>query len=216
MSKRRSQQGPEGGRPQQVAKTAESQREADEQSELGNAAIQARLTTEEVAGTEPSAEAVQRAVSHLDHALAALHLDPADPAKIGRLVDLIERSNLSERDVLVDRLLAAETTRQVVDAALERWFGASDEATRWSVDGALAGARDALLQAAPPTPSQASGPEAAWELVASAADKGQPDRSSDGIGQAVVGFCRTLSLAVMLEEEEEEESDLDAGVELDG
>lgn len=217
MSKRRSHQGPEGSRAgRESSKTPASRHELDEQAELGNAAIQARMVTQELPGQSELSPSVQLAINHVDHALAALHLDPAEPARVERLVAILEGSNLAERDTLVDRLHAAETSRQVVDAALVRWFGSADHETRWAVDAALATVR-AALDDQQVEPVDGAGSDAPWSILegAGAQATALEGLATAPVAQAVVGFCRTLALAVMLDEEEEEEIDLDPAIGLD-
>lgn len=220
MAKRRSQTGTEIEGTNRAVSSSEPARERDEQSELGNAAIQARLTTEESA---PGATAtVQAAQALVQHALDALQLDPAQPARTQHLVALIERSQLPDRDVLADRLRAAETSRQVVDSALDRFVGAHDEAARWAVDARLAAVREALdrgeLPAALPSehggerqPSPEDGAAALVERLAQTdAAQGELAGPSDATAPsaaALSGLCRLLALTVLLDEEEDEDDD---------
>lgn len=228
MAKKRSQTGTETEGTSRVARSSEPARERDEQSELGNAAIQARLTTED---SDPGATTtVQAARALVQHALDALQLDPVQPARTQRLVALIEQSQLPDRDVLSDRLRAAETTRQVVDSALDRFVGGHDEAARWAVDARLAAVRDALdrgerstaRQAELDGEGQASPEHGAAALVERLAQADPTQAEHAGLSDAaapsaaaLAGLCRMLALTVLLDEEEEDEDWVEPDLQLD-
>jgi len=199
LSKRRSTVGPETEGAKRASSASPPTHEVDEQRELGNAVLQGRLETDELTSAETAAP--RAALTLVDHALAALHSAPADADRIARRVALLERSLLPERDALVDRLHASETARTVVDAALDRWFGAHDAETRWRVDAELLGARHALVGEIGPDPDGARQRSDVAGVVGPAA----LDALEAAAPPAVVGLCQTLALAVVLDEDEEEE-----------
>ncbi len=201
MSKRRSHAGPDHEPRRAGPERPDRGVDVDEQQELGNATLQGRLGAPATAS--PDDAAPRAAAALVQHALAALHLEPADVGRLDRLTALVERSALRERDALVDRLHASETSRSMVDRALDRWFGGHDAESRWRADAALAATRDALA-------AELGGPVAAPPEVAGAATAEALDVVRERGGEAIAGFCQTLALAVLLDEEEEEEPFADA------
>jgi hypothetical protein len=217
VSKRRSQTGHDAEPPRRAAGPIERAADVDEQREIGNAALQGRVSTPGAAAA--SGPAPRGALALVAHGLACLHLPAADPARFERLSAIVERSDLQERDAVIDRLGASETVRALVDGALDRWFGGHDEATRWRVDaalidvqGALAGASGAgifgtLEQRA--DAGGAVGPDALDALSDAARDRA-PD-----LAAALPGFCQSLALTVLLDEEEDEDDAIEPAFELD-
>jgi hypothetical protein len=183
---------------------------------LGNAAIQDRMGGDVAGVSSPDRGVAGVAGPLVTRASLALHLDPSDPARLARLVELIQASHLPDRDHVVARLHAAEATRARVDAALSATFGAADPATRERAEHALSAVAASL--------ANGSLDGSSWRDANGQIDLGLRgvggsivDRAAGwiegianargpepGLGRATSDLCRAL-LALTFDEEEEED-----------
>jgi len=189
-----------------------------DQLALGNAALQHRMGAGEVAALGPAEALVPDLATPLVfRAMLALQLDSADPERLDRLVHFLQQSNLPDRQALVERLVAAETTRAMVDASLDHAFGAHDGATRDRADGTLAAVLESLASGTLDgstwrdrtgevdigvDDTQGSGTDRAMAWIERLAEHREP-----GSGAAARDFCRSIATSLLLDEDED---DMDA------
>ncbi len=133
--------------------------------------------------------------------LLALELQPRE-TQLDRFVAILERSKLPEdrKEWLIDRLRTDESTAHQVRDSVERWFHQDNEATRQQVGDVLAAVSGALFD--PDTVVSASPGTAQARAEAAIAELSAAQGAS---GEAILGLCRDLHLALWWEEEEEEE-----------
>jgi hypothetical protein len=150
------------------------------------------------------------------HAQAALELRPTPQDKLDRLMDIVQRSGLDEgrRIEMSDRLRSGQEAAFSVGRALSNTFGVEDSPeARDHVADLLVGISGALQSGTAEGDSWLAG-GAGVEVPSEGSLRERADRllvgltesvsAGSGQGEAVAALCRTVQLAVLLDEEEEE------------
>jgi hypothetical protein len=168
------------------------------------------------------------ALPMVDRGALALQLSPPDPAKIDRLVDIVERSALplDRKHELTSQLRNDEALSKGVQDAMLQWFNTDSQAFRghlsdsldaiafglgggsvdatgkgWALpDGTVVGLSTSSLDG--PVTGRA---EALLGDLSGHLATGPVAEQVGSDGAAIRGFCRHLYLAVFFDEEEEEE-----------
>ncbi|MFT4628171.1 MAG: hypothetical protein ACI8PZ_006866 [Myxococcota bacterium] len=187
---------------------------------LGNEAVQRGIEGPEAAAA-PGVDVVRDvAAPGVAHTLVALELRPMAPQRLERLLAILAGSALDEgrRAELVDRLEADQQTASVVGQALAAAFGEADgDAVRERAVDVLMVVADALSSGSPDGPSWRT-PQGTVDVPEVGSLRARADALVAGLvdslgdaagvkGEAVATMCRTVQLAVLLEEEEEEGPD---------
>ncbi len=223
MSKQRKtpEQAPVGSRSEgSRAKEAESGREGP-----GNAAVQDQISGRAADGAVGLDVVRETAAPMLDRAALALQLFPRERTQVERFAGILEKSNLPDdrKAALIERLRSDEAAANGVAEVVARHFGADGDEVRgaivdgldtlgrsladggpgsehssWQVGDREIALSAAALEGAVSTRAEALLSDLADSLLAGLAATRSP-------GEAVVGLCRDLNLALLWDEEEEEE-----------
>jgi hypothetical protein len=202
---------------------------AVEGTALSNQQVQAQLGAMRTGPAAVDLDTVRRAAFPLvERAILALQTLPVDAERVNRFVDILSRSHLPEdrKQELVDRLLNDQAAAGAIHSAMERVFGADDEAVRsqlvgllddvWSglqhgrADGMDWRLEDGRRLDLPEGAHRGAVGGRAEELVGRLSEELAPAGVRERLGEAPVDravrtFCRDVYLAVRLSREEEEE-----------
>ena len=223
MSKKRGKQGAdrsvESAETSGPARGPERDPALHDQGQMGNSALQARMGGESEHGTglEQADLVAQMALPAVERALLVLQLDPHDPARVERLSQIVERSNLPDKHDLQMRLETDAAMRAAVDGLLDRHFGGHDADTRWRVDAAMSAVVESLkggleggvwvdgkgAVSLGEGVSAGSLTDRSSALIEALAEARTPEPS----GRPVASLVRSLALVATLDEDEEEEDE---------
>jgi hypothetical protein len=166
---------------------------------------------ERIAGAPDAgwAEVRDTALPVVERAMLALQIPFREPAQVGRFVEIIEKSHLSDdrKAEVIDRLRSDDLAARGVSDALQRWFGNDNEAVRGEALDALGRVYRTLqggdvVEAGEGTLGARS--EAAIAAVAAREASGASPPGPEA-GGAVRNFCRDVQLALLWDEEEDED-----------
>ena len=213
MSKRRRSSPP--GHQERVSGAQDVRSEAHGHgAEVGNQAAQHVLESPETPGLDVVRDV---ALPGIKHAQVALELRAMPQDALDRLVGIVERSGLDEvrRVEMADRIRSGQEAAFSVGRALSSTFGVEDSPeARDQVVDLLHGISGALQSgtaegdswmaggACVEVPLEGSLRERADRLLIGLTEVVSP---GSGQGESVAALCRTVQLAVILDEEEEEE-----------
>lgn len=186
-----------------------------EQSALGNAALMAQLgpESEQVGHSDAIREF---AAPLVERTMFALQVLPRDAAEVARFVEIVDRSNLPDKDRLLARLQGNQDVALGIEAAMRDAFGATDEALRSDLVSLLDAVWQSVQDGDAPIGDATVG-ERAESWVADLAAEQVSEKLTERLGpeadiaEAVRTFSRQVYLALALDEEEEEESSWDLG-----
>ena len=216
MSKRR-RAAPSEGVDRRAVSSRGQAHERTREPTLGNQATQSGLDAPAAEGHTPGLDVVRDvALPGLVHTQVALELRPMPAERLERLVEIVERSALEggRRADMAERLRASQDTAVSVGRAVGRAFGVEDSAeVRSRATELLASVVSAL--------ESGSGEGATWSVGEHRVDVpetgslreradalvcglGDAVSGREGEGRALASLCRSVQLAVLLDEEEEE------------